>query len=334
MKVFISWSKEPSKTVAKTLNDWLPSVIQAVDPWMSEEDIKAGSRWHSEISKQLATTSFGIVCVTLQNQHEPWIQFEAGALAKTVEGRLSKEASTDESYVVPYLIDMAKSDLSGPLTAFQAIEAKQEGTKRLVGDINRALAAYGGKALPEATLNKSFERAWPELEATLKGLPIPTTQEAKRKPEDILAEILDVVRDTNRRIGEPETREEDARNLFKLYRTNLFSGQSKADELNARYITHALNDQRLPVPAHAKFTNKASFVVVGKQEALTKFQETLEKPLLNSMDAVEKSLMDRDADGNDSILLIIESTSDKKFEEAKTLIYKVARSLKLTIHVV
>lgn len=85
MKVFLSWSGEKSRDVAFALRDWLPSVINIVDPFVSARDIDAGSRWQGEIAEQLGATNFGVVCVTKANQLSPWLNFEAGALAKTVE---------------------------------------------------------------------------------------------------------------------------------------------------------------------------------------------------------------------------------------------------------
>ena len=40
--VFITWSKERSKAAALALRGWLPLVIQAVEPWMSDKDIGKG----------------------------------------------------------------------------------------------------------------------------------------------------------------------------------------------------------------------------------------------------------------------------------------------------
>jgi hypothetical protein len=65
------------------LSDFLKRVIQATEPWLSK-DITAGARWRNDLAAALATTKFGIVCVTRENQSVPWVNFEAGALAKTV----------------------------------------------------------------------------------------------------------------------------------------------------------------------------------------------------------------------------------------------------------
>jgi hypothetical protein len=81
MKVFISWSGQKSRDVASALRDWLPLVINSVEPFMSSRDISAGARWQVEIARQLDTTDFGIVCVTRENQASKWLNFEAGALA-------------------------------------------------------------------------------------------------------------------------------------------------------------------------------------------------------------------------------------------------------------
>ena len=64
MKVFISWSGERSKQVAVAIREWLPMILQYVEPWMSEADISAGDRWSVELSKQLEESGFGIICLT------------------------------------------------------------------------------------------------------------------------------------------------------------------------------------------------------------------------------------------------------------------------------
>jgi hypothetical protein len=85
MKVFISWSGDKSRDVALALRDWLPGVINSIEPFVSAKDIYAGTRWQAEIASQLDSTNFGIVCVTKDNQLSSWLNFEAGALAKAVD---------------------------------------------------------------------------------------------------------------------------------------------------------------------------------------------------------------------------------------------------------
>ena len=59
MKVFISCSGERSRAVAGILYAWLPHVIQALEPWISE-DIDKGKNWPSVITAQLQETNFGM----------------------------------------------------------------------------------------------------------------------------------------------------------------------------------------------------------------------------------------------------------------------------------
>ena len=61
MRVFISWSGELSERLAGAIRDWLPTVLTFVKPYFTPADIEKGARWQNEISKALATTSFGIV---------------------------------------------------------------------------------------------------------------------------------------------------------------------------------------------------------------------------------------------------------------------------------
>ncbi|MCP4614466.1 MAG: hypothetical protein GY845_37785 [Planctomycetes bacterium] len=72
MKIFISWSGTLSHKVACVLRDWLPSVIQAVEPYVSSEDIDKGARWSTDIAGKLEESSFGIIAVTPENLSAPW----------------------------------------------------------------------------------------------------------------------------------------------------------------------------------------------------------------------------------------------------------------------
>jgi hypothetical protein len=84
VKIFISWSGEKSREVAIALREWLPAVINSVEPFVSSKDIDPGTRWQMEVAGQLESSAYGIICVASENQSSPWLNFEAGALAKMV----------------------------------------------------------------------------------------------------------------------------------------------------------------------------------------------------------------------------------------------------------
>ena len=196
MRVFISWSGHRGKHVAVALRNWLPDIIQAITPWMSETDIPAGAEWLAELRRELSEESFGIICVTRERATAPWMMFEAGALAKSVQN----------ARVCPYVIDMGPGDIPpGPLTVFQAKRADREGTLALMRSINERLETGKGQ-LPPDRFDRAFETHWPALEDKLGNLPAPTAPTTPaRTMEDKMDEILQLVRVT--RQEQPLTRE-------------------------------------------------------------------------------------------------------------------------------
>jgi TIR domain len=182
MKIFISWSGERSKLIADALREWLPNVIQALDPWMSAIDIEKGARWSSDIAAQLEKTSVGVICLTSDNLEAPWIHFEAGALSKTLI----------KAFVCPYLFGVEPADLKGPLVQFQATRANKQETRELLLTINRA---QGELALAVDKINKAFDIWWPDLEARLQAIPNKQEEQSSGRPErEILEELLDLAR--------------------------------------------------------------------------------------------------------------------------------------------
>jgi|ERR1017187_6709341 hypothetical protein len=182
MNVFISWSGDRSLAVAQALRDWLPNVIQALEPWLSASDIEQGTRWSTEVSLQLQESRVGIVCLTPENLREPWILFEAGALSKTIAN----------TFVCTYLIDLEITDVSWPLAMFQATKADKEPTRKLLQSINKALEK---KALTEARLDEIFDVWWPKLEEKLAAIPKPAPSE-KHQPNErtLLSELISLAR--------------------------------------------------------------------------------------------------------------------------------------------
>ena len=187
MKVFISWSGARSRFIAESLRSWLPRVLQSVRPWMSGVDISAGARWFPELPNQLSEARVGLICITPENQLNPWLLFEAGALSKTV----------DQTFVCPILLDLSPSQLTGPLAQFQARELTREGIDKIVSTLNRALK---GDQLPVDDLTEILEVWWPRLDDSLKNMPtVPEAKPLKRSLEDMIEETVVNTREQLRR---------------------------------------------------------------------------------------------------------------------------------------
>jgi hypothetical protein len=158
MKVFISWSGDMSHKIAVALGAWLPSVIQAVKPFVSSRDIAAGDRWGEVLADELAETRFGIICITPFNLRAPWLNFESGALSKTV----------DRSSVVPLLCGVDRSLVHGPLAQFQSTLFTREEMAALLCSLNDRLAEES--RLSAELLRRTFDLWWPQLEKDLSAI--------------------------------------------------------------------------------------------------------------------------------------------------------------------
>lgn len=194
-KVFLSWSGVRSEAVATALRAWLPQVIQGTEVFLSSVDIGAGTRWGDRLAEELQETDTGIVCLTPENINSLWLQFEAGALSKAV----------GYSFVMPYLLSLSPTQVTGPLTQFQMSQTTYDGTRRIVGMINESRK---GQALPSGVLEKQFERCWHEMEAMLVSIPdAPDTDVSVVRSEiDVLGEVLEHVRQQSRTLNEGNIR--------------------------------------------------------------------------------------------------------------------------------
>ena len=184
VRVFISWSGDQSKAIAECLKDWLPLVLQSLEPYFTPSDVDKGTRWQSEISHELAQANIGILCVTRESMNSPWLLFEAGVLSKQLE----------MAHVCPILFGLRPTDITGPLAQFQATEFEREDFRQLVGVLNDRL---GERHLPAKTLDAVFEKFWPDLKSNIEGVieAMPDTNQAPvRSTNEMLDEILRLVR--------------------------------------------------------------------------------------------------------------------------------------------
>lgn len=141
--MFLSWSGTASRQIAEILYGWIPRVLQAVEPFLSSQDIEKGERWLSSISTNLENIDVGIVVMTKSNIGAPWINFEAGALSKKI----------DRSRIIPVLSGISDTDLvNHPLAQFQYVKIEKDDMTRLFRMLNQSCP----KPLPELQFEETF----------------------------------------------------------------------------------------------------------------------------------------------------------------------------------
>lgn len=168
MKAFLSWSGDKSKALGESLREWLPVIVQSLEPWLSDRDISPGSCWATTLSQRLDESNLGLICVTCDNLESPWLLFETGALARSGK-------------VVPILFDLEPSDLHGPLAQFQSIMVDRKHIEKLVDDLLRGTAP----TMSENQRKTLFDVMWPLLERRVQSIrkafvePVAGDQDAK-----------------------------------------------------------------------------------------------------------------------------------------------------------
>lgn len=257
MRVFLSWSGDRSRAIAGALRDWLPYVIHGIDFWMSSADIEAGTRWRESIETELQESDFGIICLTPENVASTWIHFEAGAISKLVK----------ESRVYVYLHELKPPNLSGPLVAFQAKPATKEGTLAIVKSLN---IVSDGATLPPDRLSTIFDRFWGDLEKALSEVPARPAEipEPSRTSEDMLAELLELVRGQTR-FGKSESADQgpSARSVIELAKVFDSSGVSVSNLV--RVLTDRKYSQVIRALAIIPVTFRGTYAdALGMEQAL------------------------------------------------------------------
>ena len=203
MKVFLSWSGDHSHAVAQAFNEWLPSVLQSLTPWLSSEHIAKGATWLTDIQKALSESNgVGIFFLTQEAMRSEWMLFEAGGIA-----------ALDKHRVCTVCVDMQPADLKPPLNFFQATKLIKDEVWRLVMDLNKQTVV----PLAESVLKKSFDRAWPDLEhalqeATPKAESQIRASSSKAPPVSVahIEQLMEGLRRIELRIGRLEEMQTDA----------------------------------------------------------------------------------------------------------------------------
>lgn len=290
MQVFISWSGSRSKLVGEAIRSWLPKVIQSIKPWMSNEDIEAGSRWLTEISETLTNSKIGIICVTEENQHNPWLLFEAGALSKTLE----------QTCVCPILFEMNPGQLSGPLTQFQSNKLTMDGILKVLHTLNNNL---GDTKLEASELEEILDVWWPKLEGKLNDIPASDSHVQPRTTNDQLEELLDLSREQlrreNLRLESQKEREERSDKMMDIMHD--FQDKLNNTQLNSK---NKMNDMFKSLASTIQQSSN------GEVDITNPDVESLMKKLVGSTQETAPQMPDL---GNLMAIMADAKTKDKEF---------------------
>lgn len=197
MKIFVSWSGELSCQIAETLKKWIPCILQSVEVFFSPEDIEKGDNWDKTISTELSECKYGIICLTIENTSAPWINFEAGAIAKSLDSK-----------VTALMVNIKPSDIKGPLSRYQATKFEKDDFFQLVTSINKELET----PLEHSVLQNTFNAMWASLESEAmtavskysKKSMVAKPQNNGTSDNETLEEILQLLRQQSALLSNPE----------------------------------------------------------------------------------------------------------------------------------
>lgn len=165
LKLFLSWSGSTSHKIADILGESLYSLFrESIEFFYSPENIRSGDKWLYELNEALKNSKFGILCITKDNLNSAWINFEAGAIGKSLV----------ESKVCPVLINVDRNSMQNhPLNIYQSvILSDKEDMRKLLHSICNELETRDKIAIVNI-LRKEFDTKWwphfnGEIQAVLK----------------------------------------------------------------------------------------------------------------------------------------------------------------------
>ena len=191
MQIIISWSGKTSYQVALALRDLFRRVVPTLDIWVSSDDIENGSRWSPELLSIFDQTDYALICIDPTNYLSPWLQFEMGAMAKSIDiGRM-----------ITFLFQLQPRDINGPLSQFNMIAFDQQDVLKMIDAIHMNLP---GSVLTSWEVKKGLEDAWPDFVEKLNELKIslakskPSTQQ--RAEDEIPSDTTEYIDEVDEKI--------------------------------------------------------------------------------------------------------------------------------------
>lgn len=191
MKVFVSWAGDESLAIAKAVHDTLQKMLQGLDLFISPE-IRGGGRWRNDLATALASSNYGILCLTPTALSSEWLLFEAGALTKLPDGK-----------ACGLLHRLSVTDIREPLSQFQHKKLERQPFLELARELNDLQE----KSIAAQQLVELVDVFWPTLEERLKKVQPdkPLSPVQSRQTPEVLEELVLRVRNMERFVvrGDP-----------------------------------------------------------------------------------------------------------------------------------
>lgn len=102
----------------------------------------------------------------------------------------------EKARVVPLLLDIKPTEIKGPLSQFQAIQATENDIKKLVTGINLTVFASGEKGVERSFIEEAFKLWWPKLKLSIENIPKApeVVKQNVRSEKEMIEELLILVR--------------------------------------------------------------------------------------------------------------------------------------------
>ncbi len=123
MKIFISWSKEKGKALAKATKQFLENTLGNDIEFFFSPEMYKGTRVDHEIHSNLLDSDKCLVCITSENFKNPWLMYEAGV----VYG--ANYAKSSSGIVIPILFEHVpewSSWIDKPLNRYVPIQIQDD----------------------------------------------------------------------------------------------------------------------------------------------------------------------------------------------------------------
>lgn len=187
MKIFVSWSGDRGKELAKFLESWLSQLIQEGEPFISPA-IPKGKLWLDQITAALRECQVGVVILTPESQGSNWLNFELGVIHRS-----------GERPVMPLLVGMGTSDIASPLNLFQSTLSDDPDE---VFALVKSLNALRDKPMEATPLREAFDLWYPRFEDKIQEvLAMETPVHPARSAEDKLDEVVERLRSLERGVA-------------------------------------------------------------------------------------------------------------------------------------